>query len=379
MTARPLGVYVHWPFCARICPYCDFNVYKTRDVDAARWTNALLGDLRYWATEVEKRALTSLYFGGGTPSLAPPETISAVVEECARLWGFVENPEITLEANPTDAEGIRFAGFRAAGVNRLSLGVQSFDDRALQFLGRDHDAAAARAGVALALKIFPRVSFDLIYALPGQSSADWRSALRDALQIGATHLSLYQLTIEEGTAFGRAVGRGAFAPTENDVGAELFDDAQEETARAGLPAYEISNHARSGEESRHNLLYWTCGDYVGVGPGAHGRLTIEGARYATETRKRPDDYLSSVETTGTGATGRIALDREALLVEKLATGLRLAQGIALDPSDFSALGGRAARLRTLEEDGLVCTEGARVVATAGGRRVLNRILADLLG
>lgn len=374
----PLGAYVHWPFCARICPYCDFNVYKAKGVDARAWTDALLCDLRHWAVLTRDRPLESLYFGGGTPSLAPVETIAAVVEECARLWGFASDAEITLEANPTDAEPTRLAGFRAAGVNRLSLGVQSFDDAALRFLGRDHDGRAARVAVERGLKAFPRLTFDLIYALPGESAEDWRRALRNALAIGASHLSLYQLTIEEGAAFSKAVARGAFKVPDDDAAAGLFDVAQEETARAGLPAYEISNHARPGEQSRHNLLYWTGGDYVGVGPGAHGRLTVDGGRIAAETHLRPQDYLAAVAASGAGAVRRTRLTDEEVLVEKLAAGLRLVGGVEFGAADRAALGARADRLAPLEEDGLIRLKSGRLVAGEAGRRVLNRLLSDLL-
>jgi oxygen-independent coproporphyrinogen-3 oxidase len=378
MTAPALGVYVHWPYCARICPYCDFNVYRSRAVDADVWTSALRRDLGHWAERTKGRKLASLYFGGGTPSLAPARTLAAIVDECALLWGFEDGAEITLEANPTDAERRRFAAIRSAGVNRLSLGVQSFDDAALKFLGRDHDGRAARAAIGLGLETFARLTFDLIYALPGQSADGWRRALRDALATGAAHLSLYQLTIEEGTAFSRAVARGAFSPPDDDAAATLFDAAQEETEAAGLPAYEVSNHARPGEESRHNLLYWEGGDYVGVGPGAHGRLTIAGARIATETHLRPDDYLAAVARTGAGARRQAPLDREARLVEKLAAGLRLARGVAFGEDERDALGPRAERLKILEADGLLRIEPGRLVAAPAGRRVLDRILSELL-
>lgn len=370
-----LGVYVHWPYCARICPYCDFNVYKNRGVDAARWKAAFARDLEYWAARAKGRRLTSLYFGGGTPSLAPLETIEGVVETCDRLWGFEETPEITLEANPTDAEVGRFEAFAAAGVNRLSLGVQSFDDDALAFLGRNHDGGTARRAVETALKIFSRMTFDLIYALPDQSAADWRRALGEALSFGAPHLSLYQLTVEPGTAFARAVARGRWAPAEDDHAAALFDITQEMTAAAGLPAYEISNHACSDAESRHNMLYWTGGDYIGVGPGAHGRVTVDGARIASESPSDPEKYL---ESAGRGAGFETPLDAEARLVEKLSMGLRLVAGTALSDADRAALGDRADRLDALAADGLIERDGRQLKATPAGRRLLNAVLAALL-
>lgn len=375
-----LGVYVHWPYCARICPYCDFNVYRNRSVDAARWKAALVRDLEHWAAQTKGRRLTGLYFGGGTPSLAPIEVIGAVIEACAQLWGFEDNPEISIETNPTDAEFSRFRSFAAAGVNRLSLGVQSFDDAALAFLGRDHDAASARRGLDRALKIFSQTTFDLIYALPGQTAEEWRRTLGQALQIGAPHLSLYQLTIEQGTAFEKAVGRGKWAPPADDRAAELFDIAQELTAAAGLPAYEISNHARPGAESRHNLLYWRYADYVGVGPGAHGRLTLDGERLATAAHERPEAYLDAVETKGTGAETVETLDAGARMVERFAMGLRLAEGIALADDDFFfADPARAARLADCIADGLLVHDSARIAASPRGRRLLNAVLNYLFG
>ncbi len=376
--APPLGVYVHWPYCARICPYCDFNVYRRREIDASRWASALIQDLKGWADRTPDRRLSSLYFGGGTPSLAPIDVIERVIGACADLWGFEDGAEVTLEANPTDAELSRFAEFRRAGVNRLSLGVQSFDDAALEFLKRNHDGAAARRALDLALAAFPNVTFDLIYALPEQSLEAWRSALREALGFRPSHISLYQLTIEKGTAFDRAAGRGLFRPPADDIAAELFDVAQEETERAGLPAYEISNHARPGAQSRHNLLYWTGGDYVGVGPGAHGRLTLGAERLATETHARPERYLAAIESAGSGAAATESLSREARLAEKLAMGLRLVDGTELDAADVAQLGPRARRLNDLSADGLLRFHQGRLAATASGRRVLNAVLAALL-
>jgi oxygen-independent coproporphyrinogen-3 oxidase len=374
----PLGVYVHWPYCARICPYCDFNVARHREVNATRWRTAFLRDLRFWRERAGPRPLASLYFGGGTPSLAPPQLIESVIAGCAELWGLEPNAEITLEANPSDAEQLRFADFRTGGVNRLSLGVQSFDDRDLRFLRRNHGAAEARAALALALKTFPRVSFDLIYALPEESPEAWRRRLAEALEIGAPHLSLYQLTIEAGVPFARAARRGLFAPASEARAADLFDIAQEETARAGLPAYEISNHARRGEESRHNLLYWTGGDYVGVGPGAHGRITVGAKRFASETVLNPEDYLAAVETTGTGAASIAALDAEAELTEKISAGLRLSRGVMLAAADRAQLAGRAERVDALARDGFLAVDGCRIRATPAGRRVLDAVLSTLL-
>ncbi len=368
-----LGVYVHWPYCARICPYCDFNVYKNRAIDAEAWKRALGADLAHWARLTGPRKLSSLYFGGGTPSLAPPAVIAHMIETCADLWGFEPGAEITIEANPGQAEQSLFETFAGLGVNRLSLGVQSLNDDALRFLGRDHTGQDARRAIEAGLKAFPRLTFDLIYARPAQSAEDWRRELGAALTLGARHLSLYQLTVEPGTAFDRAVVRGKWAPPSDDIGAALFDIAQEETARAGLPAYEISNHAAPGEESRHNLLYWTYQDYVGVGPGAHGRFWRDGARVATHAIDRPERYLAAVEA-GAPHTEEV-LGRQAVFAERLTMGLRLAAGVVLDPSDYDALAPRAA---PLIETGFLAWSGAVLRATASGRKVLNALLARLL-
>jgi oxygen-independent coproporphyrinogen-3 oxidase len=367
--ATKFGVYVHWPYCARICPYCDFNVYKTRAIDEAAWASALAADLTDWAHRTSPRRLTSLYFGGGTPSLAPSRVIERVIETCAALWGFEDGAEITLEANPGDAEQRQYAAFAALGINRLSLGVQALDDAALRFLGRDHSGAEARRAIERGLAVFSRLSFDLIYARPGQTAAAWRIELREALRLGASHVSLYQLTIEPRTAFERAVARGRWAPPADDLAADLFDIAQEETAIAGLPAYEISNHAAPGAESRHNLLYWTYQDYAGVGPGAHGRFWRDGARIATEAPRSPKDYLAGAPRT------EEALTPEAVTAERLAMGLRLADGISLDADEFAALAPRAA---ALAEEGLLRWDGRRLTATPAGRKVLNAVLAAIL-
>lgn len=376
----PLGVYVHWPYCARICPYCDFNVYKNRDIDVARWSDALIKDLGHWGVRTQGRKLTSLYFGGGTPSLAAVPIIESVINTCERLWGFEDNPEITLEANPTDAEQSRFKDFVDVGVNRLSLGVQSLRDEALKFLGRDHNAAAARKAIKTAQAAFPRVTFDLIYARPNQSLDDWRQELQEALSFGVKHLSLYQLTIEQGTAFAKQVSTNRWAPASEDACAEQFELAQELTAAAGLSAYEVSNHAAPGYQSKHNLLYWRYQDYVGVGPGAHGRLTLDGERIATETCAKPADYLNKIETTGAGAALIETLNAEAQLVERLTMGLRLQEGVTLYADDqFYADEARADRLQRAIDDGFLTHECGRLRATAEGRRLLNRLLYELVG
>ncbi|WP_425410367.1 radical SAM family heme chaperone HemW [Hyphococcus sp.] len=377
--SKALGVYVHWPYCARICPYCDFNVYKNRAIDAAAWKKALTKDLSHWARRTGQGKLTSLYFGGGTPSRAPVEIIGHVIETCEFLWGFEQGAEITLEANPTDTEQLHFKEIANAGVNRLSLGVQSLRDEALAFLGRDHDADAARRAIECAQETFARMTFDLIYARPRQTIEDWRAELTEALAFGAGHLSLYQLMIEPATAFARAVDKGRWAPLDDDRSADLFDATQELTAQAGLPAYEISNHARPGDQSRHNLVYWTYGDYVGVGPGAHGRLSANGARIATETLARPEDYL-------TAAAANAPMHVEAPLsateanIERFSMGLRLIDGMALQPDDcFFEQGGAREKLRRLVEDGFLIWNGELLKASGNGRRLLNRVLYELLG
>ncbi len=369
-----LGVYVHWPYCARICPYCDFNVYKTRAVDEEAWANALLRDLGYWAARTPNRRLDSLYFGGGTPSLAPVRLVERVIDACARLWGFDRNPEITIEANPTDAERARFADLAAAGVNRLSLGVQSLRDEALAFLGRNHAADGARRAIATAGTVFERTTFDLIYARPDQSLDDWRAELGEALALGVSHLSLYQLTIEPGTAFDAQVAAGRWTPADDALCADAFDLSQEMTAAAGLPAYEISNHAAPGAQSRHNRLYWTYQDYIGVGPGAHGRVSSGGARLATQTPRRPQDYLAA-DWTPT----QTPLSEDDQTVERFSFGLRLHEGMPLDEKDpFFSRNGARERLDRLIADGLLSWDGRRLAATTRGRRLLNAVLCELL-
>ncbi len=373
----PLGVYVHWPFCARICPYCDFNVYKNGNVDPGLWIAALTRDLEHWAAQTPKRKLSSLYFGGGTPSLAPVAVIEAVIKTCDRLWGFEPMVEITLEANPTDAEQSRFRDFAKTGVNRLSLGVQSLDDGALKFLGRNHTASSAINALALAQKNFERVTFDLIYARPNQSLTDWRQELSRALEFGASHLSLYQLTIEPGTAFDKQVNAQRWQPPEEALCADQFDLAQELTSAAGLPAYEISNHAAPDDQSHHNLIYWRYQDYIGVGPGAHGRLTIDNARVATETVAQPNDYL---DLSKTGVSLIETLNSEAQLVERLTMGLRLTEGITLYADDpFYQIEERTSKLQQAIDDGLLMLQCGRLTATRNGRLVLNRLLYELLG
>ncbi len=378
-----MGVYIHWPFCLAKCPYCDFNSHVREAVDQGRWRAALLAELEYFGAATAGRTVTSLFFGGGTPSLMPPETVAALIERAGVIWRLVPQVEITLEANPTSVEAGRFAGFAAAGVNRVSLGVQALDDAALGFLGRGHTSAEALAAVALARRYFPRVSFDLIYARPGQDLQGWMRELERALAHAGEHLSVYQLTIEPGTAFHARARRGTLAVPDEATAAAFYAATQARLAAAGLPAYEISNQARPGAESRHNLTYWRYGEYLGVGPGAHGRLGRGDAREAIRQHRGPETWLAAVESGGHGTAERLALDREARLDEMLLMGLRLTEGVprrrfrrelgaepedVLDPAALETLGGGG--FLTLDEHALTATDA--------GRRRLDGVLATLL-
>jgi putative oxygen-independent coproporphyrinogen III oxidase len=378
-----LALYVHWPFCKSKCPYCDFNSHVRASIDETRWRDALLAELDHYAEETRGRKLVSVFFGGGTPSLMNPATTGAVLSRAARHWSFEPDIEITLEANPTSVEAGRLAEFRAAGVGRVSLGVQALDNSALKFLGRGHDVGEAKAAVAAAARTFERYSFDLIYARPGQSVAAWRAELDEALAMAGDHLSVYQLTIEAGTAFATAAARGDFRIPDEDLAGALYETTQERLGAAGLPAYEISNHARPGGASRHNLVYWRYGDYVGVGPGAHGRLKIAGKRYATRQRRAPETWLAQVEAQGHGDEERLALTPTARREEMLMMGLRLAEGIAR--TRFRAetgaeieetLDGRA--LADLIGGGFIAVDAAGLRATEAGRQRLNAVLARLV-
>jgi len=374
------GIYVHWPFCAAKCPYCDFNSHVRETFDEARWTAAIARELTALALLQgdERPIVTSIFFGGGTPSLMKGRAVAAVLDAIAVLWRIDVHAEITLEANPNSVEQERFRDYRAAGVNRASIGVQALDDAALKALGRRHGAAEAKAAIRLAAEIFPRASFDLIYARPGQSRSDWERELKEALGFGTEHLSLYELTIEPGTAYATLARQGKLAMPDDDTAADLYETTQEICGRAGLPAYEISNHARIGAECRHNLLYWRYGDYAGVGPGAHGRLTLQGRRVASETARLPERWLEEVEHRGHSVTlSDIAPDdarREHLLM-----GLRLAEGI-----DLSAYRARwcaapnASRVEKLSKAGLIAMQGNRLAATPRGRLLLNAVIADLV-
>jgi putative oxygen-independent coproporphyrinogen III oxidase len=373
------ALYIHWPFCAKKCPYCDFNSHVREGVDVAAWQAALIADLRAEAAVAGGAGLTSIFFGGGTPSLMPPALVAALLAEAERLWGFAPNIEITLEANPSSVEAGNFAALASAGINRVSLGVQSLDDAELRFLGRLHGASEALTALETARKAFSRVSFDLIYALPGHTPELWHERLTRALNFGTGHLSLYQLTIEPGTRFASEVRRGRFTPLDDDAAAQLFDITQELSLAAGLPAYETSNHARPGEESRHNLVYWRYQDYAGIGPGAHGRR----GGMATVRHKKPENFLSCVARQGDGIAEARALGASEQATEALLMGLRLTEGI--DPAKLAARFGLspeglidASALARLTALGLMWQNGTRIGVAPSGRGVLDALLAELV-
>jgi putative oxygen-independent coproporphyrinogen III oxidase len=378
VTPAPLGVYVHWPYCARICPYCDFNVFKDRGRrdEQTALAQAIVADLTAQAALTGPRTLTSIFFGGGTPSLMDPAWVADIIAAARRLWASAADLEVSLEANPTDAEAGRFAALAAAGVGRLSLGLQSLDDAALAFLGRNHDAASAIRATEAAARAFPRVSVDLIYARPGQTAAAWADELRRTVDLGAEHLSPYQLGIEAGTAFDRAVRRGLFTPMDGEGGAALFDQTQDVLEGLGFDAYEVSNHARGvAARSRHNLVYWEGHDYVGAGPGAHGRITVGGVRQATVAQSRPADYIAAVARTGVGFASREALSPREAAEERLLAGLRIAEGVPR--ADLAALDLPAAKIASLVELGLLTDDPHSLRATRRGRLVLDRLTGEL--
>lgn len=378
-TEGGFAVYVHWPFCQSKCPYCDFNSHVTANVDQVRWGRALTRELRHMRDLTGPRRVRSVFFGGGTPSLMLPQTVDTVLQEIASLWSMEEGAEITLEANPTSVEAERFRGYRAAGVNRLSLGVQSLDDAELKFLGRLHTADEALAAIALARETFPRLSFDLIYARPGQTRETWERELRAAIAHAADHLSLYQLTIEAGTAFARLYEKGTFTLPDDEAAAELYQLTGEICAEAGLSAYEVSNYAKEGAASRHNLVYWRYGDYAGVGPGAHGRVSVDGSRLATATHRLPGAWIDAVEAGGNGVSDFEEITPGEQGDEMMMMGLRLSEGVSL--TRHARLSGAAlspARINVLVEDGLLAQEGDILRATPQGRLVLDALLARLL-
>jgi putative oxygen-independent coproporphyrinogen III oxidase len=374
------GIYVHWPFCASKCPYCDFNSHvRHAPVDEGRFLAAFRTEIAHVAARVPGRKVSSIFLGGGTPSLMQPSTVAGLLEAIDDAWGAAPDIEVTLEANPTSVEAGRFRGYRAAGVNRVSLGVQAMDDISLKALGRLHTAAEAMSAVQTAAAHFERYSFDLIYARPNQSASAWRAELKEAIARAAEHLSLYQLTIEPGTPFFGLHAAGKLVPPDNDMARALYDVTQEVCDAAGLPSYEISNHARPGAQSRHNLLYWRYGEYAGIGPGAHGRLVTEEGRMGTVTERAPEAWLAQVERNGHGIIETEALSCADQGDEFLMMGLRLKEGV--DPDRYAMLKGRpidAARVEALICDGLVARlDGGRIAATPRGAPVLNAVVAEL--
>jgi putative oxygen-independent coproporphyrinogen III oxidase len=374
------GIYVHWPFCKAKCPYCDFNSHvRHQPVDAGSFADALVSELKHMAERTPGRTVSSIFFGGGTPSLMPPATVAKVLDGIASLWGVAPNAEITLEANPTSVEAENFRDYRTAGVNRASVGVQSLIEDDLKALGRQHTPEEALNAFRLAAKIFPRVSFDMIYARPSQSLQSWREELSRALSEQQGHMSLYQLTIEPDTRYADLHAAGALKIPEDDLAADLYDLTQELADKAGLPNYEISNHAAPGHESQHNLLYWRYGEYVGVGPGAHGRLVDGKNTIATITEKHPETWRQQVQTRGHGLTSAEVIDPAAQAREMLLMGLRIAEGI--DLSRYEQLAGKPmarAKLTALTDLGLLTMRGnSHLAATQAGRHILNAVIADL--
>lgn len=377
------GLYVHWPFCLSKCPYCDFNSHVRGQVDTVRWQQALLRELDHYGEQTAGRRLTSVFFGGGTPSLMPPETVAALLTRLDSHWQIDSDLEVSLEANPTSAEAESFAGFAAAGVNRLSIGVQALEDEALRFLGRQHSVQEALEAVDLARRAVPRFSFDMIYARAGQTPASWSDELRRALDLGPEHLSLYQLTIEPGTQFHAALRRGELPLLDEELQADLYEATNHTLEAAGLPAYEVSNHARPGAECRHNLTYWRYGDYIGIGPGAHGRLTRSGIKRATRQHRAPEIWLERVETFGHATQSEEPLERSQRLEELLMMGLRLSEPVSrlafereagaqpeklLDPR----------KLHTAAAEGYLVLDEQGLRASSAGRLRLNTLLPWLL-
>ena len=375
----PLALYVHWPFCVSKCPYCDFNSHVRSDIDVDAWRAALLNDLAHEARLNEGRTLTSIFFGGGTPSLMPPAIVAALIDAASGYWHVAPDMEITLEANPSSVEAARFADLAVAGVNRVSLGLQALDDETLHFLGRAHDVHEGLAALDVAQSVFGRVNFDLIYARPGQSEADWEAELAQGLSLGTDHLSLYQLTIEPGTRFATLVAQGKLVPADPDHGATLYEQTQAMTAAAGMPAYEISNHARPGQESRHNLTYWRYGDYAGIGPGAHGRRH----GVATLRHKKPENWMSAVARNGHGLQSEEPLDPADRAREALLMGLRLGEGVDLDR--IAALTGLSVpqlvderAIIRLGEMSLLHRRGARLQVAPHAMQLLDAILPEIV-
>ncbi|MEM0948420.1 MAG: radical SAM family heme chaperone HemW [Pseudomonadota bacterium] len=377
---KRFGIYIHWPFCAAKCPYCDFNSHVADRIDQAVWVDAYVSEIDRVAQETGPRVVSSIFLGGGTPSLMHAETVDAILSRIRASWPSANDVEITLEANPSSVEAHRFKGYREAGVNRVSLGVQALNDTDLRRLGRLHSKNDALVAIDIAKSVFDRVSFDLIYARQDQTLETWEAELDEALTLAADHLSLYQLTIEPGTAFGTRYARGSLdGLPDEDLEADMYALTQAKTADAGFQAYEISNHARPGAESRHNMIYWTGGDYAGIGPGAHGRITRAGRRIATETLLAPSDWLHAVKTRQTGETLQRELTSDDLLAERLMMGLRITDGVAFsDLPDVPGGDQIINKINILSDIGLVRSEAGRFWATDAGRPVLNAVLRELL-
>jgi putative oxygen-independent coproporphyrinogen III oxidase len=379
-VSEPFGVYIHWPFCLSKCPYCDFNSHvRAAAIDQPRYAAAFKAEIASTAARIGARTVSTIFIGGGTPSLMQPATVAAVLDAVARYWTVAADAEITLEANPTSVEAERFRGFRAVGVNRVSLGVQSLDDAALAGLGRRHTAAEATAAIRVAQSAFDRSSFDLIYARPGQTLKAWETELGAAIAEAAEHLSLYQLTIEEGTPFAALHASGKLKLPDPDLARAFYDVTLDVCAAAGLPAYEVSNHARTGAQCRHNLIYWHYNEYAGIGPGAHGRIVVDGTRHATATERRPEDWLERVESAGHGMIVDEPLTSTQIADEFLLMGLRLMDGI--DPVRYRALCGRpldSSRIATLARDGLIAQDNNQTLrVTRAGFPVLDAVIAQL--
>lgn len=380
---KPLGLYIHWPFCLSKCPYCDFNSHVRDNVDQKRWKAALLKELEYAAQNHQDRNLVSIFFGGGTPSLMDPETVGALIEKTKSLFPLTENVEVTLEANPSTVEAARFKGFFEGGINRLSLGIQSLDDKALSFLGRRHSAQEALKALEVAATFFPRFSFDLIYARPDQTPAAWKTELQEALTFAKGHLSLYQLTIEPQTVFATRFSRGEKMTLEDDPAAFLYEMTEELMNKAGLPSYEVSNYAQPSQECRHNLLYWNFEDYMGIGPGAHGRISVEGKKWALCRYKAPETWLKAVEAKGHGLETSQPLSALEKLNELTLMGLRLTKGLEIKRlSEETGLGldqaYRKQDLDLLEKEGLLKRTETHLVPTFEGRLRLNSLISFLL-
>lgn len=376
-TEPGFGLYIHWPFCLSKCPYCDFNSHVRAKIDAEAWSKALRRELMTLSARLDRRPqLDSIFFGGGTPSLMPGFVVGDVIKEAERIFGFSPQIEITLEANPTSVEAQRFRDYRAAGVNRVSLGVQSLDDAELRRLGRLHTSEEALRAVDLAQSIFPRASFDLIYARPDQTLEQWQAELSRALAQGCTHYSLYQLTFEEGTPYFEAMKRGLIKPLDDETSAELYEATQSVMEQAGVPAYEVSNHARPGEESRHNLVYWRYGDYLGVGPGAHSRVTVDGRRIASWTTRSPEGWRDIVEQRGEALSHWEVVDGVDQGKECLLMGLRLNEGVSR--RRIETLLGRPLNVACAAGAGMIAIDDDSLRATPRGRLVLNALIKELL-